>query len=40
MCQQAGRELDEDVPAYDLGSMEPFSRADLYGEREDTKLAR
>jgi hypothetical protein len=34
------RDLDEDIPVYDLGPMKQFDRADLYAEREDAKLAR
>ena len=33
------RDLDEDIPVYDLGPMRPFDRRELYAEREDEKLA-
>ena len=33
------RDLDEDIPVYDLGPMRPFDRGELYAEREDEKLA-
>lgn len=37
--ERLGRDLDEDIPVYDLGPMTPFSRAELYQEREDHKFA-
>lgn len=38
--QQVARDLDEDIPVYDLGTIEPFRRGELYEEREDAKLPR
>ncbi len=36
--EELSRDLDRDVPIYDLGQMEPVDRAELYRERTDAKL--
>jgi len=40
LAERLVRDLDEDIPVYDLGPMKQFDRAELYAEHEDEKFAR
>lgn len=37
---EIGRDLDDDVPVYDLGQIAELRRKDLYDEREDATISR